>query len=201
MVRIKERYLLVNIVYPRDPVADRSGNGKDIPDFVAIRRATQPELTPQLLLRGIKAEVQALFGDCGAGVVGRTLSVKYLSKPTSTFILRITREHLRYVWSALTFLRHVPVRNGRPCIFRVARVSGTIRKVEEEAIRQARALALATKAYMAGRTATAFELLTRPTGGAAGSKDFLADVVSEGENDDDDGGDEDVGDDDQGFNT
>lgn len=40
---------------------------------------------------------------------------------------------------------HVPVKDGRPCIFRVVRVSGTIRKAEEEAIRQAKRLILAAK--------------------------------------------------------
>lgn len=40
----------------------------------------------------------------------------------------------------------VPVKNGRSCVFRVVRVSGTMRKVEEEAIRQARLLMLAAKA-------------------------------------------------------
>jgi ribonuclease P/MRP protein subunit POP5 len=39
----------------------------------------------------------------------------------------------------------VPVKDGRPCIFRVVRVSGTIRKAEEEAIRQARQLILAAR--------------------------------------------------------
>lgn len=34
---------------------------------------------------------------------------------------------------------------GRPCIFRVVRVSGTIRKAEEEAVRQARKLILQAK--------------------------------------------------------
>ncbi|EFX02718.1 rpp14 protein family [Grosmannia clavigera kw1407] len=156
MVRIKERYILVNILYPRSPTEKSS-----VPDFVAFRQPTQNDLTPQLLLRAIKNEVFALFGDCGAGAVERTLSVKYLSKTTSTAILRITREHLRYVWTALTFMRHVPIRGGRPCIFRVAHVSGTIRKVEEEAIRQSRALVLATKAHVAGQTASAFDLLTK----------------------------------------
>lgn len=45
---------------------------------------------------------------------------------------------------------HVPVRDGHACIFRVVRVSGTIRKVEEEAIRQARQLILAAKQYADG---------------------------------------------------
>lgn len=49
------------------------------------------------------------------------------------------------LWAALTVMDHVPVKDGRPCMFRVVRVSGTIRKAEEEAIRQARALVLAAK--------------------------------------------------------
>lgn len=71
--------------------------------------------------------------------------VKYFSLATSTFILRCPRAHYQLVWSALTFMDHVPVKDGRPCIFRVVRVSGTIRKVEEEAIRQAKMLILAAK--------------------------------------------------------
>ena len=106
-------------------------------------------------------------------------------------------------------MRSVPVRNGRPCIFRVARVGGTIRKVEEEAIRQARALILATKSYMAGNKSSAFELLTRPTTGqgkGAGGKasrrrDFVADIMSDDDDEDgvdnnDDGNDDDDDDDD-----
>lgn len=40
---------------------------------------------------------------------------------------------------------HIPVKDGRPCTFRVVRVSGTIRKAEEEAIRQARSLIVSAK--------------------------------------------------------
>lgn len=93
-------------------------------------------------------------------------------------------------------MRHVPVRNGRPCVFRVSRVGGTIRKVEQEAIRQARTLVLATKAHMAGNKTSAFELLTRSTG-AKGAvtgkqpKNLLADVMSD---DDDNDEEEDVAD-------
>jgi ribonuclease P/MRP protein subunit POP5 len=72
--------------------------------------------------------------------------VKYLSLATSTIILRCHRSHYQLLWAALTFMDHVPVSNGRPCLFRVVRVSGTIRKAEEEAIRQARKLILHAKA-------------------------------------------------------
>lgn len=36
----------------------------------------------------------------------------------------------------------VPIQDGKKCVFRVVRVSGTIRKAEEEAIRRARELIL-----------------------------------------------------------
>lgn len=73
--------------------------------------------------------------------------VKYLSPATSTAILRCPRSSYRLVWSALTYMSHVPDVSprghekrvaGRPCVFRVIRVSGTMRKAEEEAVRRAR---------------------------------------------------------------
>ena len=93
--------------------------------------------------------------------------VKYLSAATSTFILRISRAHYRLVWAALALMRRVPVRDGRPCVFRVVRVSGTIVKVEEEAIRRARLLVLAAKDEMAGKSsAAALGALLRSDGGS-----------------------------------
>ncbi|KAH6958754.1 hypothetical protein HG530_010394 [Fusarium avenaceum] len=141
MVRIKERYLLVNIVYPPDPAKAAKSN---LPDFVLHHQPTIEKLTPGALIKGIRAEVASLYGDYGSGAL-MTCSVKYLSLATSTFILRCSRAHYQMLWSTLTFMDHVPVKDGRPCIFRVVRVSGTIRKAEEEAIRQAKRLILAAK--------------------------------------------------------
>ncbi|KAI0017502.1 Rpp14/Pop5 family-domain-containing protein [Xylariomycetidae sp. FL0641] len=118
MVRIKERYLLVNILYPSD-----LGTRPNLPDVVVLNQPTDDQLTPVLLLRGIRAEVAALFGDYGSGAIeGGSLSVKYLSQATSTFILRTSRSSYRYVWSALTCMNCVPTRNGKPCAFRVVHV-------------------------------------------------------------------------------
>ncbi|PNY26539.1 Ribonuclease P/MRP protein subunit POP5 [Tolypocladium capitatum] len=138
MVRIKERYLLVNIVYPPDP-AER------VPDAVARCRPTVERLTPPALLKAIRAEVAQLFGDYGSGALEGHLSVKYLSLATSTFILRCSRSHHQMLWAALTCMDHVPVKDGRPCLFRVVRVSGTMRKASEEAVRQSRSIILAAK--------------------------------------------------------
>jgi ribonuclease P/MRP protein subunit POP5 len=45
----------------------------------------------------------------------------------------------------------VPVRNGKPCVFRVVHVSGTIRKAEEEVIRRARSLIFEAKGGQAAK--------------------------------------------------
>ena len=91
--------------------------------------------------------------------------VKYFSSATSTFILRVSRQHYRLAWTALSFITYLPLSTpapprhhhhhhhhregrqggrefGRACIMRVVRVSGTLRKAEEEAIRRARDIVL-----------------------------------------------------------
>lgn len=51
-------------------------------------------------------------------------------------------------------MNQVPTKNPRPCVFRVVRVSGTIRKVEEEAVRRAKLFMLAATEEMAGKPST-----------------------------------------------
>lgn len=146
----------MNILYPEG--AHTQANEK-IPDFVAYNQPTTDSLSHSGLAKAIRAEVATLFGDYGAGAVERSLMVKYLSHATSTVILRCSRAHYRLVWAALTFMNRVPVKNGKPCTFRVVRVSGTIRKVEEEAIRRARQMILIAKEHMAGKDSNALGAL------------------------------------------
>ncbi|WYZ45198.1 hypothetical protein EsH8_VIII_000514 [Colletotrichum jinshuiense] len=159
MVRIKERYVLVNILYPPEPSKQQTSS---VPDFVVLHQPTTGSLTPQSLLKAIRAEVATLFGDYGSGAIEGNLSVKYLSPATSTFILKVKRAHYRLVWAALTFLDRVPLKSGdgKPCTFKVVRVSGTIRKAEEEAIRQARQLVLAAKDSAAATASGALPLFS-----------------------------------------
>ena len=76
MVRLKDRYLLVNIIYTDVPPGQAKGA---VPDLLLYNQPTTSELRPQLLLKGIRSEVAALFGDCGAGAVDRSLQGKYFS--------------------------------------------------------------------------------------------------------------------------
>ncbi|GJC79085.1 Rpp14/Pop5 family protein [Colletotrichum tofieldiae] len=159
MVRIKERYVLVNILYPPDVSKQQAPN---VPDFVVMHQPTTGSLTPQSLLKAIRAEVATLFGDYGSGAIEGNLQVKYLSPATSTFILKVKRAHYRLVWAALTFMTCVPLKtgDGKPCTFKVVRVSGTIRKAEEEAVRQARQLVLAAKDSAAAAANGALPMFT-----------------------------------------
>ncbi|RKF54218.1 Ribonuclease P/MRP protein subunit POP5 [Erysiphe neolycopersici] len=136
MVRIKNRYLVVNILYPDLEFHKRQVN-IETPNVLIFNQPTTDDLTSQALLKSLRLEVLNLFGDYGAGAIADSLSVKYLSTATSTFILRVARAHLRIIWAALTLMTAVPVKDGKKCVFRVVRVSGTIRKSEEEVIRRA----------------------------------------------------------------
>ncbi|KAJ5256866.1 hypothetical protein N7478_012970 [Penicillium angulare] len=161
MVRLKNRYLLIDILYP-DPAtwpssnADPKAKAKSTPAQLAIHSPTSDALTPGLLAKMVREQVSDLYGDWGVGKTRRCLcrwykrAVKYLSPATSTIILRCPRASFRLVWSALTYMSHVPANGGdagqkrpnggreRACVFRVLRVSGTMKKAQEDAIQRAR---------------------------------------------------------------
>lgn len=75
---------------------------------------------------------------------------------------------------------HVPVKDGqgKPCIFRVVRVSGTIRKAEEEAIRQAKQLILAAKGEASASHGSAFGSLAAPS-----NDEMILDISDQDEDD------------------
>jgi ribonuclease P/MRP protein subunit POP5 len=54
-------------------------------------------------------------------------------------------------------MNSVPVKNGKRCVFRVVRVSGTIRKAEEEAIRRARELILKARREVSEQSKSTLE--------------------------------------------
>ncbi|BCS04252.1 Rpp14/Pop5 family protein [Aspergillus luchuensis] len=166
MVRLKHRYILLDILYP-DPstwpaatsrTKSNNSNSNSNPQSksksqaqLQIHSPTSDALTPGLLAKMVREEVSLMFGDYGVGRLGGAgaggISVKYLSPATSTAIIRCPRASFRLVWTALTCMSQVPgfteggakrSSSTRACVFRVIRVSGTMRKAEEEAIRRAR---------------------------------------------------------------
>lgn len=145
MVRVKFRYLVVNFLYP-----EPTGKSKtQLPDLVQIHSPTPDALHPGILLRMIREEVADLYGDYGMGMVSAGLKVNYYSPSTSTAIVRCPRDHYEMVWAALTYVKRLPKPIDIPVVVRVARVSGTIRKAEEEVIRRSQHIIKRAKAWEA----------------------------------------------------
>jgi ribonuclease P/MRP protein subunit POP5 len=73
MVRLKNRYLLVNILYPELGRKQLEGR-KKIPDVVEFNQPTTDAFTAGALLKGLKAEIANLFGDYGSGAVSESIT-------------------------------------------------------------------------------------------------------------------------------
>jgi ribonuclease P/MRP protein subunit POP5 len=140
MVRIKHRYLLLNILFPEGSAATSSStSAAALP--LTFHSPIPSYFQGVSLLHLIRESVAELFGDYGVGTIAG-LKVMYFSPATSTAIVRCPRASYRLVWAGLTFVGSLPgARRGgerEACVIRVVRVSGTIRKAEEEAVRRAR---------------------------------------------------------------
>lgn len=139
MVRIKHRYLLFNILYPEEQPR-RDAKPSD-PSYLTFHSPTPEHLGPGLLIGALRSSIALHFGDVGVGLASPSLKVIYFSPATSTAIVRCPRQHFRIVWAALTYMTTLPgPRRGdsMPCVIQVVRVSGTIKKSEEELIRRSK---------------------------------------------------------------
>ncbi|KIW82276.1 hypothetical protein Z517_05303 [Fonsecaea pedrosoi CBS 271.37] len=131
------------------------------PAYILFHRPSPGYLTPALLVTHLRGQIQTLFGDHGVSVTQSALRLVYFSPATSTGILRVPRAHFRLVWASMTFVTSMPAPHARSgatggrrggggalsdtmthpelaCVIRVVRVSGTIRKSEDELLRRAR---------------------------------------------------------------
>lgn len=70
-------------------------------------------------------------------------------------------------------MTQVPIKDGKNCVFQVVRVSGTIRKAEEEAIRRAREIILKARWEAEGRGDKTLESIFGKDDHAQTSKDVL----------------------------
>ncbi len=168
MVRIKHRYLLINILFPDSPLTNKTTPSNATPPaYVTFRSPIPSQLNPGLFISHLRNSIATHFGDSGLGLTTGSLKVVYLSPATSTAIVRCPRQHYRIVWAALTYINELPgVRRGVPgkqCVVQVVGVSGTIRKSEEELLRRARKDLVRAKAEEQGAEA---DVLGRVLGGS-----------------------------------
>lgn len=76
MVRLKHRYLLVNILYPednKDKKHSKNSAGEDVPLALQFRRPSDDRVDAKLLARLIREGVADLFGDYGSGMTASSL--------------------------------------------------------------------------------------------------------------------------------
>ncbi|KAE9981585.1 hypothetical protein EG328_011524 [Venturia inaequalis] len=176
MVRIKHRYLLINILYPGpSSTFTRAAPGAgEIPDVVQFHAPTSDLLDQRLLAKMIREGVGELFGEWGVGMIGGSLKVIYLSPATSTAIIRVSRDHYRLVWAALTFVTKLPKPIDQACCVRVVRCSGTIKKAEEEAVRRAREFIIKAREQKGGQNQLEKAMMDR----RGGQERDVGDVIS-----------------------
>ncbi|KAH7130450.1 Rpp14/Pop5 family-domain-containing protein [Dendryphion nanum] len=138
MVRIKHRYLVVNYLYPSTITSTSHTRATDdLPALIQFHRPTPDKFDQRALREAIQDGVLDLYGEYGSGMTSQGLKIIYHSTATSTSIIRCPQAHYQMIWSALTFI----TRLGRvdvPVVVKVVRVSGTIKKAEEEVIRRAK---------------------------------------------------------------
>ncbi|KAH9882060.1 hypothetical protein J1614_001232 [Plenodomus biglobosus] len=166
MVRVKFRYLVVNFLYP-EPITTTTPKPNTppapLPDLIQIHSPTPDALHQGLIMRMVRDGVEHLYGDYGAGMISAGLKVNYFSPSTSTAILRCPRDHYTMVWAALTFTTHLPTKPlETPVVVRVLRVSGTIKKAEQEVIRRSKLFVQRVRAWEVQAQAQGLGGLTIP---------------------------------------
>jgi ribonuclease P/MRP protein subunit POP5 len=69
MVRVKNRYLVVNFLYPEPPAKSQT----HLPDVIQIHSPTPDALKQGFIIRMIREGVEELFGEYGSGMVSSGL--------------------------------------------------------------------------------------------------------------------------------
>ncbi|ODQ77992.1 hypothetical protein BABINDRAFT_163042 [Babjeviella inositovora NRRL Y-12698] len=130
MVRLKTRYILFDILYP-DSMSPGYASQRDA--MLVLHQPSPQNINQKILINTLRGIIQEFFGDFGAGTSGISLTLKYFSNKTSTGIIRVGRSAYRIVCAALMMINRL---HDNDVVMRVARVSGTIKKCENYAIKR-----------------------------------------------------------------
>lgn len=130
MVRLKQRYILFDILYP--PLDDSSSNfltyGTSPEEtLLNVHHTSGSNVNAKTLVNLIRKVMQDHYGDFGVGTAGMALTIKYFSNKTSRGILRCKREACPIVMATLALITRI---GDTPVIVSTVHVSGTIKKCE-----------------------------------------------------------------------
>lgn len=126
MVRYKNRYLTMELVWSATGSGVRNGSGRSrIPHDTAAGCSREYAE----LLTAVRESLQLNFGDLGLGQSIGSLQVKYLSPMTSTCVVRCSREHSEQVWAAITLITEL---NRRAVLLRMVDFSGNVQTCRQK---------------------------------------------------------------------
>lgn len=130
MVRLKNRYILFDILYTGKGLENATSQSEAL---LALHQPSPAAINAKIILAEVRNAIQTDFGDFGSGTTGFSLTVKYFSNATSTGIIRVSRENYRTACFALARITRLGSSN---VIVRCIRVSGTIKKCEDAAMKR-----------------------------------------------------------------
>lgn len=136
MVRLKQRYILFEILYPpTEGDAQFSNSPRD--SLLGLHQKSPGSVNHKSLQKNIRKAIQDNYGDHGVGTAGMLLQIKYFSNKTSTGIIKCGRLASPIIVGALTLIDNF---EGESVLVKVSHVSGTIKKCEQYSIKKSREL-------------------------------------------------------------
>jgi ribonuclease P/MRP protein subunit POP5 len=111
MVKFKSRYILIEPKFENDGFSLKN-------------------MDPGKLQNLIKKQVEILFGDIGLGKINKNLQISFLQKFTNLLIIRVSRDHVKLLWTVLSLMTQI---DGEAVKMHILKTSGTIKKCELKA--------------------------------------------------------------------
>ena len=109
MVKFKSRYLLIELLYE-----DKKLQKYDASKFAKI----------------IKNEIEKNFGEISLGKINKNLQIKYVNNYTNMLIIRVGKEYIKLMRTAIALINKIEYENVR---LRILGISGTIKGAEKRA--------------------------------------------------------------------
>lgn len=136
MVRLKQRYILFDILYPPKTEPRNSSEREVFESFhkspedalLRMHRSSPQSIDGKSIIQATRKAIQDHYGEFGAGAVGQGLMMKYFSNKTSTGIIRCGRQSCPMVVASLALINCI---GKEDIIIRCVHISGTIKKCEE----------------------------------------------------------------------
>lgn len=138
MVRLKNRYILFEILYPP---AEQAAAENIVIQHRQQRKENHVHITSKMIVYELKKMIKLYAGDQGLAKANIMLQMKYFNSDTSMGIIKCSFEFYKVVVLGLSMIQHVSTggENGASVermMVNVLKLGGTIKKLEEFGIQR-----------------------------------------------------------------